>query len=184
MNKLYDLIIRYVVLLVVAVPNLFLFYWIFSPLTVYPSYFLFNLFFDTYLSGNNILFSNVSFSIIGACIAGSAYYLLLILNLSIPNVSLKERIKRILFAFSIFLAVNILRIFFLGVLYLQGAEFFDITHKIFWYGLSTLFIVGIWIFEVKIFKIKEIPVYSDFVFLYKKSSLHKKSKITKSSKKY
>lgn len=183
MDKIYDLVIRYAILLVVAIPNLFLFYWIFSPLTIYPSYFLFNLFFNASLFGEKIIIGNVSFAIIGACIAGSAYYLLLILNLSIPNVSIKERTKRILLAFSLFLIINILRVFLLGVIYLKGFDFFDITHKIFWYLLSTLFIVAIWIFEVKFFKIKEIPVYSDLLFLYKQSSLYKKPKIAKRRKK-
>jgi exosortase/archaeosortase family protein len=174
MNKIYDFILRYTLLLILAIPNLFLFYWIFSPLTIYPSYFLFNLFFDASLLGEIILIRNISFSIVGACIAGSAYYLLLILNLSIPNIPLKKRIKQVILSFSLFLLINILRIFLLGIIYLQGKGFFDITHKIFWYGLSTLFVVGIWIFEVKFFKTKEIPIYSDFLFIYKKSSLHKK----------
>jgi exosortase/archaeosortase family protein len=183
MNKFYDLIIRYLFLLVVAFPNMLLFYWIFSPLTIYPVYFLFSLFFETSLSGTIIFVNEAVFSIVGACIAGSAYYLLLILNLSIPNLSCKEKIKRILLAFSLLLGINILRIFILGLIYLRNVEIFDITHKVFWYGLSTLFIVGIWIFEVKYFKIKEIPIYSDLLFIYRNSSLYKKSKISKSSKK-
>ncbi len=170
-NQFLNIIIRYLILILVALPNLWLFYFIFAPLTIYPVYFLFNIFFDASLSGNMISISDcVPFELIGACIAGAAYYLLLILNLSIPNIKLKKRIKMILFAFTSLLIVNILRIFILGLIYLAGFSWFDITHKIFWYFLSTLFVVIIWFTEVKLFKIKDIPIYSDIKFLYKKSS--------------
>ena len=53
---------------------------------------------------------------------------------------------------------------------------FDITHKIFWYSLSILFVVGIWFLEVKLFKIKSIPFYSDIISVYKKSLFNKKWK--------
>ena len=54
----------------------------------------------------------------------------------------------------------------MGVFFL-GFSFFDITHKVFWYFISTIFVVGIWFIEIKIFKIKEIPFYSDLNLLYK-----------------
>ncbi len=111
---------------------------------------------------------------IAACIAGSAYYLLLILNLSTPGIKLKKRISMILWAFSVFLAVNILRIFLLALIFIAGYSWFDITHKLFWYILSTIFVIAIWFIEVRLFKIKGIPFYSDMKFLYTKSLLTKK----------
>lgn len=161
---------RYLILILIALPGLFIFYFIFTPLTVYPVYFLLGLFFDvTILSKINILIHNIPIELIPACIAGSAYYLLLVLNLSTPKIKLKKRICAILFSFAAFLILNILRIFILSSLAITGFSYFNVTHTIFWYGFSTIIVVGIWFAEVKIYKIKKIPFYSDMKFLYKKS---------------
>ncbi len=177
MNKIsrqfIDIFIRYLILIIIALPNFWIFYLIFTPLTLYPVYFLLSLFFDTSLMQNIILINNLPIELIPACIAGAAYYLLLILNLSVPKIKIKKRIKMILFSFISLLILNILRIFLLSLVFLSGNSFFNIAHKLFWYLGSTLFVVGVWFLEVKIFKIKEIPVYSDFKFLYKKSILKK-----------
>jgi exosortase/archaeosortase family protein len=168
-NRFLDLVVRYVLLILLALPNLWIFYFIFTPLTVYPMYFLLNLFYDVSLMAGNILLVNreIPIEFIRACIAGSAYYLLLILNLATPGIKLRKRINMLLFAFGIFLFFNILRIFILAFLAISGSSFFDVTHRLFWYSLSTIFVVAIWFAEVKLFKIKEIPFYSDLKFLYK-----------------
>lgn len=171
-KQFLDILIRYAILVLVAIPNLWLFYFIFTPLTVYPVYFLLNLFFVASLSGNVINIINIiSIEMIPACIAGSAYYLLLILNLSIQKLNLKKRLNLILFTFLFFLIINILRVFLLSLLAISGSPLFDITHKIFWYVGSIIFVIGIWFVGVKLFKIREIPFYSDIRFLYKKSGL-------------
>lgn len=173
-NRFIDIVIRYLILLLVAIPNLYIFYFILTPLTLYPLYFLFDLFFDVALVANNLIFSGFTIEIIDACIAGSAYYLLLILNLSIPNIKLKKRLHMIGFAFLALLILNILRIFILGIVMSSfGYYAFDITHKIFWYLISIVIVIAIWFTEVKLYKIKEIPFYSDMKFLYKKSNLKK-----------
>ena len=171
-----SLILRYLLLILISLPNLFLFYFIFSPLTIYPVYFLLSLFNEVYLSSNTLLIGEFAIHIIGACIAGSAYYLLLILNLSIPKINLKKRLKMIAFSFSLLLALNILRIFILVSFVLISSSLFEMTHQIFWYLLSTFFVIGIWFLEVKMFNIKQIPVYSDIKFLIKKIKKSKSSK--------
>ncbi|MFH1801300.1 MAG: pacearchaeosortase [archaeon] len=169
-----SILIRYLVLIAVAIPNLWIFYFIFTPLTIYPVYLLFSVFFETSLSGVSISVSNYPIiEVVEACVAGSAYYLLLILNLSTPNIKLPKRIKMIALSFAVLLIVNILRIFSLGLLAFYSSPGFDITHAVFWYVLSTVFVVAIWFSEVKIFRIKEIPFYSDIKFLYKKSNFKK-----------
>jgi len=173
MQGIFSIFIRYVLLVIVAYPSFWLFYFIFTPLTVYPVYFLLNIFFDSSLMNNVILVGECPMEIIRACIAGSAYYLLLIFNLSIPNIKFPKRIKMILLAFASFLIINILRIFLLSIIYLEKSSWFDITHKLFWYLGSIVFVIGIWFAEVKLFKIKEIPLYSDIKFLYKKTNLKK-----------
>jgi exosortase/archaeosortase family protein len=171
MNKTKDLILRYFILIVVALPGLSLFYLLFSPLTFYPSYWLLNLFYDASIciSCNNIptiLISALRIEIIGACVAGSAYYFLLILNLATPKIQIEKRLKMLGLGFGVFLVLNILRIFSMGLLYVSGSPLFDFAHKFIWYIGTTLFVVGIWFIEVKLFKIKEIPFYSDVKELY------------------
>ncbi len=163
MKQISSLVLRYVILLAVAIPNLYIFYLIFTPLTTYPVYFLLNLF--------NI--PTASISLIPACIAGSAYYLLLILNLSTPSIKFIKRTKLILIAFATFLIINILRIIFLCILYTSGSPFFDATHKIFWYAGSTILVIAIWFIQVKIYKIKHIPIYTDIKYLYRQTKKRK-----------
>lgn len=166
---------RYIILIISTFPNLIIFYFVFTPLTIYPVFFLFSLFFDVTLRNTTIFMSNCPFiELIEACIAGSAYFLLLILNLSIPNIKISKRILMIVSSFIVLLLVNIIRIFVLGLLFFSGTKWFDITHEIFWYFGSIVLVVLIWFFEVKLFKIKEVPFYSDIKFLYSLSNLNKK----------
>jgi exosortase/archaeosortase family protein len=168
-RRYYSIILRYLFLLIIGLPNLYLFYIFFTPLTIYSVYFLFSLFFETSLEGIVLIVENCfPIEIIKACIAGSAYYLLLILNLSIPNIKIKKRLKMISMSFAALLILNILRIFFLGLIFISGSNLFDITHNILWYFISIILVVAIWFSEVKFFKIKEIPFYSDLKFLYRK----------------
>jgi exosortase/archaeosortase family protein len=173
-KSLLELFIRYAILLLVAIPNFYLFYLIFTPLTVYGVFLLLKIFFDTALLGNILLIGEIPIKIIGACVAGAAYYLLLVLNLSTPGMKTNKRIKLVFQSFLLLYLFNVLRIFFLSLLIINNSTFFDITHQIFWYLISTFFVVGIWFYQVKRNRIKEIPFYSDFYSLYKKSLFRKK----------
>lgn len=167
-----DIILRYAILFILALPGMTIFYYIFTPLTIYPTHFLLNIFFDANLHKNIIVLSNlVNIEIISACVAGSAYYLLLILNLSIQKIKLIKRIKMILFSFTALLVVNILRIFFLSLVYVYEVSLFDITHRLFWYLGSTIFVILIWLLEIYIFKVYKIPFVQDLKFLYKQTKL-------------
>jgi exosortase/archaeosortase family protein len=172
-KKFWNILIRYLILVIIAIPNFWIFYLVFTPLTAYPVYFLLNLFYDASLIGSNVILLNFELPIelIEACIAGSAYYLLTILNLATPNIKLKKRINMLLLAFVAFLVLNIIRIVALSMVAFSGSTLFDITHQLFWYIFSIVFVIGIWFAEVKMFKIKEIPFYSDIKFLYKTSKL-------------
>ena len=168
-----SILVRYSILAIVAIPNLYLFYLIFAPLTVYPIYFLLNLFFDVALAGRTIYVGGGSIDLIDACIAGSAYYLLLILNLTTPKIIIKKRIKMLALAFGALLLVNLIRIFLMSLIFLSDSSWFEITHRLFWYLGSIVFVVGIWFFEVWFFKIKETPLYSDIRELYRNSTFKK-----------
>jgi len=180
-NFLFEIVSRYTILILTGFLSIQIFYFLFTSFTIYPTYFLLKLFFNASLIYNTILINSLPVEIIGACIAGSAYYLLLILNLSTPKIKLRKRITMLLFSFFLFLIINILRIFSLSILFVSGVSFFDLAHKLFWYVGSVVFVVGIWFLSVKIFKVKEIPFYSDIVFLL---SSGKNLKKTKRSKKH
>ncbi len=179
-KSIMDILIRYSILVIVGILSVQIFYFLFTSLTIYPTTFLLNLFFDVTLIANVLWVKGIPIEIIGPCIAGSAYYLLLILNLATPKLNAKTRIFSLLFSFLALLLVNILRIFLLSLLLLSGSAFFDITHKLVWVIGSIIFVVGVWFLTVKLFKIKEIPFYSDIMYLCS----HSKKKKTKSRKKH
>ena len=185
-KNIFKIFTRYLVLLFASFSGLWIFYFIFTPLTVHPVYFLLGLFFDVALLSSRVILlisQNIPIEIVNACVAGSAYYLLLILNLTTPGIKVKTRTKMILFSFLSLLIVNVLRIFLLTLLVVSDSVFFDITHILFWYVLSTAFVVIIWFAEVKIFKIKEIPLYSDIKYLRSQSNKKPSKKSNKKPKK-
>jgi hypothetical protein len=53
-------------------------------------------------------------------------------------------------------------------MFLNNSAWFDITHKLFWFVLSIIFVALIWILTIKVFRIREVPVYSDVAFILKK----------------
>ena len=160
-REVYNLLIRYLLLLVLALPNLALFYFILTPLTVYPVFVILSLFFKSnLLEGNVIFFQGNYIELIPACIAGAAYYFLAILNLT-TSMKIDKRIKSLSFLFTSFLVINIVRILLFSLLLLSGYQYFDITHKLAWYFGSTALVVFVWFTNVLLFKIKEIPVYTD-----------------------
>jgi exosortase/archaeosortase family protein len=159
-KKLILIVLRYIILLVLVL-NSYLIYKIFTPLTIYFSVIFLKLFYPVLFFGEQILINQTKIiEIIPSCVAGSAYVLLLILNLFVA-MKPKQRIYSILLSFSLLFIFNILRIIVLSILLVNDFEFFYITHKLVWYVLSTILVVGIWFLTIKIFKIKEMPIISD-----------------------
>lgn len=165
-KEYFYIILRYFLLLALmfALP---LFHKIFSPITISPVVGILKLFYQVSLNENTIIINDLTvIQIIPACIAGSAYLLYLILNLSM-KIETKKRIYSIITAFLLLLILNISRIILFAVLLVNNFQFFDFAHKIFWYGLSTILVIIIWFFVVKIFSIKEIPIFSDVKYILK-----------------
>jgi len=176
-KKLTDISLRYFIMILGGISGLWIFSKIFTPLTVYSSYFLLELFFDASLSGTTVFVNGIfPIEIIEACVASSAYYLLFILNLSTPKITFKNRLTIILESFLVLLIINILRIFLLSLIYISGSNLFETIHMVFWYFANILFVVGIWFFVVREFKLKEIPFYSDLKFFF---SLRKRARAKK-----
>ena len=164
-KKISLLFLRYIILVIGGLGNLWIFYKLMTPITVYTSFFLLNLISHSQLIGQIIIFKNIAIELIPACIAGSAYYLLVILNLSTPFDNFKTRIKALIFSCFILFILNILRITLLAIIY--SPAFFNSVHFIMWQVLSTIFVVAIWIFSVFLFRIRNIPFYSDIRYLSK-----------------
>jgi len=175
-NNLAGLLLRYAILILFVILSVKVFYLIFTQITVYSVYFILKQFFTVTLANNFLWINSSPIEIIGPCVAGSAYLLMLILNLSTPNIKTSKRIGMFFFSFAVLLLINVLRIVLLSFLFLAGNSFFDMAHLLFWYIGSVIFVVGIWFLSVKIFKVKEIPFYSDLMFLFKSSKFnHKKN---------
>ena len=182
-RRVKDVLTRYVLILAAAIPDLFIFYLIFEPLTIYPVYWILGIFADVSVNGNVLLTNGVPVKFIKACIAGSAYYFLFFLNLSTPEIKTRKRIKILLLSFLTLLAFNVARIIVLMWFYFREFAFFDVTHWFLWHFTGTLLVVGMWFFQVRYFKIKEIPVYSDVKFLIGKTRKERKPTIYSRKKK-
>jgi len=177
-KKILYIFFRYIFLILIALPNLFLFYFIFTPLTIYPVNFFLSLIYTSYIQGNSLTVNNIQIILVDACIAGSAYYLLILLNFSLSMPCLK-RIKTTLFSLLIFLGINIIRIFIFTILFIQNFKYFDLTHKLFWYLVSGIIVFFVWLLTIKTYHVKNIPFYTDLKFLYgltKRKPRSKKSK--------
>lgn len=185
-KKEFKILGRYILILLVSLGNLFLFYKIFTLPTLYFSYWILSLFRETVLVNNIIIFGDSLLEIVKACVAGAAYFLLFILAMSIP-LETKKRIKLILFSFMSLFFINILRIVIMA--FLADSFLFESLHMLIWNFFSTIFVVGVWFLSVRVFKIKEIPFYTDFMSIKssikkpKKKSPVKKSKNSKTRKK-
>ncbi len=179
-SYLYGLAARLVLALLLSLGSLALFYAIFTPLTIYPSYWLISQFYSIDRIGNYFYYGDYIIAIIEACVAGAAYYLLAALNLTTKGLTVWTRVKAFAFGALSLLALNIFRIVLLTlVLFSQGKNSFNQIHISFWIAGSTLFVAGIWILTTKVFRIKEVPVYSDFkevLELVKSSHSHVKAR--------
>lgn len=156
-----SIIFRYLVIIVVSLVGIELIYWIFTPLTVESVYAIVrSLYGAVRLSPTIFAFKGYVASIIPACVAGAAYYLLFVLLMTTP-MPLKKRVQALVFLWGSFLILNIARITLFSILLFKGYQYFDLTHRLTWYIGSTIMVVGLWFVAVKIFAIKGIPGYSD-----------------------
>ena len=161
-KTIYSILIRYLILLIIVALGLPLIYAIFTPLTINFTALILDIFYEITINKDLIIINTTTLiSIIDVCVAGSAYLLLLILNLTI-RMKKDLRIKSILYSFTLLFILNVIRIVILAALYHHEVAYFDFTHALFWYGLSTLFVIAIWFETVRKFKIKRIPFYSDY----------------------
>ena len=159
-KNLLLILLRYLILLVLVFSS-YLIYKIFTPLTVYITAKLLDIFYTVSVFGIKIMINQAKvIQLTPACIAGSAFILLLILNLFVA-MKPKQRVYSILLSFALLLLLNVLRIVILAILFVNDFKYFHLTHKLIWYVLSTIFVAGIWILTIKLLSIKQIPIVSD-----------------------
>jgi exosortase/archaeosortase family protein len=167
MKKILSLALRYLIILFFGLGNVFLLRVFLEPLTFQLSIFLLRFFGEITVSPgvNHFLFNSSSIYLIDACIAVSAYYLMLVLILATPEIKFLSRVKAVALSFLILLLINIFRIVLMALI--LNTKAFEILHLLFWYIFSLMMAIGVWFFIVKIFKINKVPIYTDFKFLIK-----------------
>ena len=172
MNYLQRLFLRLATALFIIIFGLKIIYFIFSPLTFYSSYLTLLPYSPSLISQTSFLIQEYKLNFIPACTAGSAYLLLILLTI-FTDIKPKKTLKVIALGSLIIFIANIIRIdILIYTLITYGSELFNTLHLIIWDFVSTIFVVGLWIFLTYYFKIEEIPVYSDFkkiLAIYKKS---------------
>lgn len=178
-KKILGLFARYFSILLIGSGNLYIIYKLLTPLTIHILNTILSIFTDTILRGNTIHLGHVAIEIVPACVAGSAFYLLLLLLLSTADIKPETRTKAITTSFIILFVLNILRILIL--IPMTGVSYFETVHWVFWHLVSTVFVVLVWIGIVKMYKITTIPIYSDIKYIKsliktKKSKRKKKHK--------
>lgn len=173
MKYVCKLILRIILIVLIAIFNLELFYFLFSKLTFYLTY-LSLFFYDIFIKENMFIVNNTVLEFIPACVAGSAYFLLTLLILLTKNINLKKSIKLFLIGSLLILIANIIRLDILVFILINyGNNLFNTLHLFFWKVVSSVYVAFVWIFLVYKFKVKEIPIYSDIIELRKSLKIRK-----------
>ena len=165
MNYIYNLILRLITaFLIVIFGSNILFKILFLPM-LYLSYFLL-LPYQPMLLNNLLIIGTNQLEFISACIATSAYILLFVLILLTKDISFIKGIKVFITGFITLFFVNMFRIYILALILIKfDLRLFEALHMFFWQVFSTAFVLLLWIGLTKYFKIKTIPIYSDFKYL-------------------
>ena len=157
MHPLTSLALRYTLLILLGLGNLWIFYTLFTPLTIYLTTILLQ---SSITNQNTLLFHHLNIKLIPACIAGAAYYALTVLNLTTPMPP-KKRLSSLLFLLTSFFLINLLRIILFAHLSLTNTSYFNALHQLTWHLGSTAAVAALWLANTAIFKIKAIPIYTD-----------------------
>lgn len=165
MHPLWWLGIRWLSALVLTIVYP-VFYFIFSPLTLYLSYGVLSLYLPATLQGTTILVGDTILVFVPACTAASAYALLSVLLFLTRGISWKLGVKLFLLGSLLILGANLLRIQVLFyLLFFVGKNYFATLHLVIWKVLSSVYVAGVWIFLTWLYRITTIPVVSDFQYL-------------------
>ena len=128
---------------------------------------------DVFLIDDSISYNGLFVKLIPACAAASAYYLLLLLVCFTKDIGLNKRLKIFFYGSLIIFIINTIRIIFLIiVLDKHSYNLFKTIHLFFWSVIASILVAGIWIYFIKRYKIRSIPIYSDLKYLLKRIIKH------------
>jgi exosortase/archaeosortase family protein len=164
-KKTLNIFIRYFAVFLVGLGNLYVFYKVLTYPTVFSVNNILSMVTETAVSGTSIFMRDLAVEIIPACVMGAAFYLLFALVFLTGDIKPIKRTKLLIYAFISLFVLNVLRILFL--ILINKINSFEIIHWVLWNIVSAIFIVAIWLALTKLFKIKSIPVYTDFKYLMK-----------------
>jgi exosortase/archaeosortase family protein len=173
-KSIVEIFSRYLLIIVLGLGNLYLFYKFLTPITISILDSILSLSGESLVIGNSIHFKRVIFEIIPACIAGSAFYLMFILVFSTREIEFRKRLTVLLSSFVLLFFFNMSRLVFL--VSIVRASYFEAVHWFLWNFVSVIFVVGIWVLMVYLFRLKTIPIYSDLKYLFDLIDSGKKSK--------
>lgn len=179
-KKITNLFARYFIILLIALGNFYILYKILTPLTLHATNQILSIFTTTFLIENTIHLKHVIIEIAPACVAASAFYLLIALLLSTSDIKFKTRIYAIITAIAILFALNIARI--VALTPFTNQPYFETLHWIFWHLISIIFVLVTYLLTIKIYKIKSTPIYSDFKYLKSLTKQKRKKRKTTSRK--
>lgn len=178
MRYVKELVTRILIAVLLLIIPINVFYFLFSKITLLASLpFLYLLGYSINVKGYILFLDGQSLEFIPACVATSAYYLLTLLVLLTKDVKIKTRFYLFLSGSLLIFLMNVIRIDILLYILLKfGENWFERFHIFFWHFVSSIYVAAVWIFLAYKFKLKSIPVYSDFKFLLKKSIFYKKKR--------
>lgn len=161
-------VLRYSLLLSVLLLSLEPLTFVLRPLTVYGVQGVLGVrgYESTLLAGNTLFIEGQYISLITACIAPSAFFILLLLCLTLPG-KRKDYLRWVGMSWGLLFLVNITRIIILASVALEGYDLFETAHAFFWYIGNALFILAIWASVVLTYKIRAIPIYTEWHHLYR-----------------
>ncbi|MBI2670490.1 pacearchaeosortase [Candidatus Woesearchaeota archaeon] len=161
-----SLIIRILTALIIR-PDIFYFGLVFLTMFI-PFIVLIILNYDVRFlyESKTLLVNGIDLEFVRACIATSAYYLLALLILTTKGIGIKNSVKMFLIGSLLIFVMNVLRVTLLILVVINlGLDWFNLIHMTFWYILSSVYVFLVWLFLIKLYKIKNIPIYSDAKYL-------------------
>lgn len=143
------------------------YYVIFKPLTLNFSFIFLKMIDNSaMLIGNKIITASHSLTFIDACVAAAAYLLLTMLILTTEGLTWKKRAVMFAYGCLMILLFNILRIELLFfILFRFDYSTYITLHLFIWKFLSTIYVFGVWMLLIRWFKVKTVPIYSDFMHI-------------------
>ena len=145
---------------------------IFSPfITKFSSivsYIPLKLLFNASLNNNIITIMGKNIEYVPACAAVGAYIFLTLLILFTGNIPFKKCLKLFFIGSFLILVANIIRINVLAyILGTNNVDLFITLHLFTWKILSGIYVALVWIYLVKKYDIRRIPLKDDFLDIIK-----------------